>query len=412
MSTARPILVSNGAPTALQRIDLHANVAGGGYDERWLQDLIQACPEVLPTSEIEPGFGRLIGVATEVYCGHGYIDNLFVTADGGIALVETKLWRNPEARRAVVAQALDYASALAQMSYTEFERAALAGLFPTAAPKPTSLYEIVAQQADALDEPAFIDAVSINLRRGRMLVIAAGDGLRSETKVLAELLQSHAGARFTFALVAIELFRHGADEILAVPRTIAKTVLIERGVVRILDDRAVVDPPPPAVAPASGRSSASARVTMTEEMFMETMAARSPSLPAAIRTFLDRAADLGVRADWLASLNLKWDGGENGPVNLGYIRKDGSLATDATSWKAGIEKARRYQEDLAEITGGRLVQRSESMGPFLTAPDGRTSVKIEQLLPLHADAWLEAIHNLINRFQADDMAARTPGLSA
>ena len=179
-----------------------------------------------------------------------------------------------------------------------------------------------------------------------------------------------------------------------------------------MDDRAVVDPPPPAVAPASGRSSASARVTMTEEMFMETMAARSPSLPAAIRTFLDRAADLGVRADWLASLNLKWDGGENGPVNLGYIRKDGSLATDATSWKAGIEKARRYQEDLAEITGGRLVQRSESMGPFLTAPDGRTSVKIEQLLPLHADAWLEAIHNLINRLQADDMAARTPGLSA
>lgn len=402
MSSARPILVSNGAPAALQRIDLHAGAAGGGYDERWLQDLIQQCPEVLPTSEIEPGFGRLIGVATEVYCGHGYIDNLFVTADGGIALVETKLWRNPEARRAVVAQALDYASALARMTYTEFERAALAGLFPTAAPKPTSLYGIVAQQADALDEPAFIDAVSINLRRGRMLVIAAGDGLRSETEVLAELLQSHAGARFTFALVAIELFRHGSDGILAVPKTIAKTVLIERGVVRIMDDRAVVEPPAPPVAPATGRSSAAARVTMTEELFMESMAARSPALPTAIRTFLDRAADIGVHAHWLASLNLKWGGGESGPVNLGYIRKDGSFATDAASWKVGVEKARSYQEDLAAITGGRLVQRTEAMGPFLTAADGRTSVKVEQLLPAHGDAWLEAMRTFINRLQADD----------
>ena len=141
---------------------------------------------------------------------------------------------------------------------------------------------------------------------------------------------------------------------------------------------------------------------MTEELFMESMAARSPALPTAIRTFLDRAADIGVHADWLASLNLKWGGGESGPVNLGYIRKDGSFATDAASWKVGVEKARSYQEDLAAITGGRLVQRTEAMGPFLTAADGRTSVKVEQLLPAHGDAWLEAMRTFINRLQADD----------
>jgi len=83
----------------------------GEYNEAWLQGLIHAHPEILPVSQIEPGFAALIPAAREVACGHGYIDNLFVTPAGDIVLVETKLWRNGEARREVIAQALDYVSA-------------------------------------------------------------------------------------------------------------------------------------------------------------------------------------------------------------------------------------------------------------------------------------------------------------
>ena len=45
------------------------------------------------------------------------LDNLIMTNRGQLALVEVKLWRNPEARRKVVAQALDYAAAVFAMTF-------------------------------------------------------------------------------------------------------------------------------------------------------------------------------------------------------------------------------------------------------------------------------------------------------
>jgi hypothetical protein len=102
------VLGTTGTCPALERILLGA----GQYDEAWLQQLIFDHPALLPVVDIEPGFGELVAVAREVPCGHGYIDNLYVTRAGEIVLVETKLWRNVQARREVVAQALDYVAAL------------------------------------------------------------------------------------------------------------------------------------------------------------------------------------------------------------------------------------------------------------------------------------------------------------
>lgn len=400
MTTSLPVRFHNGTARVLSRIALQTSSTSTDsdwtYSERWLQELIQECPEVLPTFELEPGFGRLIPIALEVPCGHGFIDNLFVTAEGGIAIVETKLWRNPEARRSVVAQTLDYASALSRMTYPELEKAALQGVFPGGSPTPPSIYSVVRGHADALSEEAFIDAVASNLKRGRMLVIAAGDGIRSEAETLAGLLQSHAGARFTFALVAIELFRDELGGVLAVPRTIAKTALIERGVVRVIGDNIAVED-----APQASSRSAPARTTMTEEMFMEEIAKRDPALPSHLGDFLVRARELGVEPDWKASLNLKWRGWADGPeVNLGYIRKDGGLSTDATTWRTGAELSREYQETLAQLSGGRvMIGKSETIGPYLAASDGKSTVKIDTLIPSHSQAWLDAISRLIDKLR-------------
>lgn len=391
---ALPILIRNNVPRPLRKLALATKSAANpdGYDEKWLQDIIQAYPEVLPTADLEPGFGRLIPIATEVPCGHGYIDNLFVTAQGGIAIVETKLWRNLEARRLVVAQSLDYAAALSRMGYEAFERAALSGVLGRS--KPPSLHALISDQAEALDEPSFIQAVSQHLKRGRMLVIAAGDGVRAEAEALADLLQSHAGARFTFALIAIELFKADDGAILAVPRTVAKTQLIERGVVSILDERVSVTPSPQTQATGSAP-----RSSLTKDQFLEAMGARNASLPAAIDAFLLRLKNIGVEPEWLASLNLKWPGGSDGPVNLGYVRKDGAVATDMTSYKLGA-RALEYQETLADLVGGRVVQRSETSFPFVAAADGRSSIKVEQLLPAHTDSWVAAMERLILKVQA------------
>ena len=83
-------------------------------------------------------------------------------------------------------------------------------------------------------ESEFVDAVTNNLRRGRIVVLVVGDGIRKETERPVEGLQSHAGFHFTFALVELGVYRvPGGDGLLVVPNALAQTQLIDRGVVRL-----------------------------------------------------------------------------------------------------------------------------------------------------------------------------------
>jgi hypothetical protein len=396
MARTAAIVIEGDNASALKRVTLLTSQAGGGYDEAWLQALIQKHPELLPIDDIEPGFGRLIPVAREVACGHGYIDNLFITADGGIAIVETKLWRNPESRRLVVAQTLDYAAALSRMTYSEFAAAALGGIVEAGRARPTSLYSLVSDDPDALSEDEFIDALAANLRRGRLLAIAAGDGIRSESETLADLLQSHAGSRFTFALVAIELFSF-EGRIVAVPRQVAKTTMIERGVVSIKDGVVQIDPPVATDAIAPPRKN---RGTLTEDIFMDAMARLDPKLPDHLRAFMARASELGVEPYWQGALNLKWAGWPGGLVNMGAISKEGALWTDPITWKVGGERALPYNAELAAGFGGRV--KDVGKGPYLMAIDGKP-MRIQTIIPVHTDAWLGAMSNFIDRLKLEAM---------
>lgn len=232
-----------------------------------------------------------------------------------------------------------------------------------------------------------------------MLVIAAGDGIRTEAEALAELLQSHAGARFTFALVAIELFRAAEGDILAVPRTIAKTVFIERGVVKVEDGRISIEAAPSRPAKAAG--SAAPRVSMTEELFLETLGQKLPNMPQALAQFIDRVESIPVRPDWLASLNFKWYG-DSAIVNLGYVRKDGTVATDATFYTAkGSAAARRYLEALAALSGGKVFEKSDVVGPYVIAADGKSSIRVSQLLPDKSEDWAALMAQFVRELESE-----------
>ena len=52
----------------------------------------------------------------------GLLDILMVTPNGKLVIIETKLWRNPEARRKVIAQILDYAKELSRWNYEDLQR--------------------------------------------------------------------------------------------------------------------------------------------------------------------------------------------------------------------------------------------------------------------------------------------------
>ena len=155
------------------------------FDEIWLQQLLHRRPEVFPIEQIEPGFGELIPVCRELSVTFGAgrsgaLDNLYVTASGGLVLIEAKLWRNPEARRSVVAQAMEYAAAIFRMTYQEFEAAAIRSRGADDTPA-NSLVGLVANHAEHFDEAQFIDAITRNLRRGRAVIAVVGDGIREDT---------------------------------------------------------------------------------------------------------------------------------------------------------------------------------------------------------------------------------------
>lgn len=378
-----PVLVGQqGDRLQLERIQL----GKGMHNENWLQELIHDQPSILPVAEIEPGFGEVFALAREVPCGQGTIDNLYLTPSGDIVLVETKLWHNSQMRREVVAQALDYVSALTAMSYEQFEQATARGL---GAGK--QLYALVADHPEALTEPDFIDAVSNNLRRGRMLVMVVGDGIRTETEALAGLLQSHAGAHFTFALVEIATWLSADGGILAIPDILTRTVMIERGIVRVEGTGVAIEPV---------RTETSQRAhSISMGDFLERMSQRNRSLPASINALLDALEPLGVYPELKASLNLKVDVPDlDRPANFGYIDKHGKFWTSTASWNLPERVWRPYYETVASLIGGHIIDEPNN---HFVAITGRSAPRIEDLLPRHTDALVAAIGEAVRKLRAD-----------
>lgn len=89
--------------------------------ETALQEAIKRNPEVIPVADLE--LGEVVVVGRETSLPAGAIDLLLVDSKGQIVIVETKLSRNPELRRQVTAQVLDYGASLWRTASTlrEFE---------------------------------------------------------------------------------------------------------------------------------------------------------------------------------------------------------------------------------------------------------------------------------------------------
>jgi hypothetical protein len=378
-SYARPVLVSTTGARSLEMLPLDAKK----YSESWLQTLIHKHPDCMPVAEIEPGFGELVSVGMEISTKHGPIDNLLMTPDGDIVLVEVKLWRNPEARREVVSQALDYASCLFAWDYEELEQAVLNAGFGDGA-KPARLYDLFAEK-DGKDEAAFVDAVNRNLSKGRVLILVVGDGIRTEAHKLASVLQSHAGAHFTFALVELSVFQvDDQSGVMVCPRVLTQTEMIQRGVVEIHDRRTIVLPPEKIFATSAKQPTE----TITAEQFYDAMAALRPDVPGRLKSFIASLESLGVEAEFQRALTLRFYPPDGSPINLGTIHRDGQIWTDAVNIRPPAELSHRYIEDLAQAFGMNVEKK---------ALNGAWHVRTLKRLPKiweiadKFDAWLAAV---------------------
>lgn len=207
--------------------------------EAEIQALVHLHPETLPIAEIDPMFIGAVAVCREMQLGKaGRLDNFLVTPSGLPVLVECKLWRNPEARREVVGQILDYAKVLSRWSFSDLQRE----VSRRTGKGPNALLDLVRTSNPTVDDVGFIDAITFNLRRGRFLLLVLGDGVREDVEAIAAYLQAHAGLHFTFGLVEFPIYRLPGGERLVAPRVLARTTSITRNVVLMPEGYTVQDP--------------------------------------------------------------------------------------------------------------------------------------------------------------------------
>lgn len=202
--------------------------AAGDFNEHWLRDRLFAHPEALPLAGIDASYADSVPICRELRTTAGPIDALFANKHGLLTVLECKLWRNPEARREVVGQVLDYARALAGLSYEDLSIRVNAALRSEG----NRLFNLVRERHPELTEHTWVDQVSRNLAQGRFLLLVAGDGIREGVVAITEQLQRGVGLRFHFGLVEVAVFVKGGLTILQ-PRLLARTFTVERSVVRV-----------------------------------------------------------------------------------------------------------------------------------------------------------------------------------
>jgi hypothetical protein len=315
---------------------------------------------------------------------------LYITESGDVVIAECKLWRNPQARREVVAQVIDYAHGMSAWTYQDLVDAVQKSSVIDREKPPATLYELIGEAA-GIDEAGFVDAVSRNLRLGRMLLLIVGDGIRKGVESLSAFLQLHAGFHFTLSIVEMPAFRLPQSGLIVQPRVLARTVNIERGIVRVADGhRAIVESLQERGADDTGR-----RTTISQDRLLEILEEVEPGLPSAIHSFVDRAADLGVALEAAPkSLQLRWRGPGDQIVPVGGISERGKLLTDNVSWGGHVvgrvDLAHEYLDKIAALIGGE-VRKTAHPGQWYVALKGTKQVPNAMVLLICQDEWLALI---------------------
>lgn len=229
--TAPLIVRTDGTSTALVRVALSGSESEKAYSEDWLQDLLYRHPQALPVAEIDDSFSGLVPVCREMDTPVGPVDVVYVTRSGRPVIVEAKLWRNPESRRKVIGQILDYAKELSRWNYETFDAAVRRARRRDEGDRPQGLLELMGYAADSPEAARFFDALSQNLKRGELLLLIVGDGIREGVGAITDFLEGHASLHFTFGLVEMAIYRMPDGGQLVQPRVLAQSTIVRRIVV-------------------------------------------------------------------------------------------------------------------------------------------------------------------------------------
>jgi hypothetical protein len=188
-------------------------VPAGFPDEAALHGLVEDAPELLPLS----GAARLTVIGREVPIGPWYADLVAIEPDGRVAIIEVKLAKNNEARRAVVAQVLSYAAFLRGTGRESFEHD-LVGPYLHAKGWPSLAEAVRATTQDAsFDADALASGIDRSLELGAFRLVLVLDDAPPELVRLVGYLEL-IGEHLVIDLITVTSYDVGDRQILVPQR--------------------------------------------------------------------------------------------------------------------------------------------------------------------------------------------------
>jgi hypothetical protein len=193
-----------------------------GYaTEEELQTFLRDHAELIPVDEIELGTPPLLCIGWEVSVASGSEDLLYVDETGLLTIVETKLRKNPEARREVVGQVLEYGAQASAWSPNDIE--AKAQKFLSSAQCPQEYRGLTLERAlrhflERTGSPAregfsyenFLNLASGNLERGHVRLVIAIDEPPDPLLRIVEFVNRFS-ERFEMYLIQLKRFHDKAS---------------------------------------------------------------------------------------------------------------------------------------------------------------------------------------------------------
>lgn len=207
--------------------------AGSDFSEKWLQNVVYQNIELL--NVCDPNFDKIkiIPLCREFSLNDSrrnvFLDILAVTETGKLVLVECKLWKNPQSRREVIAQIIEYASLMKNLSYSDLT-AYLKKYINSKSSDPIQFR--FTEMNITFNEIDLVDRISKSLKSADFHLIIAGDGIRSDILGIAETLNRGASLSGNLSLLELPIYRSSSGNLLITPRlpfnteTIKKTIFV------------------------------------------------------------------------------------------------------------------------------------------------------------------------------------------
>ncbi len=190
--------------------------------EEALQVFFEKYPQIIPGKQIDPGSDdppRFVLLRREMPVGNWSLDHLYVDQKGILTLVETKLFQNPESRREVIGQIIEYAANA--VDYWAAGRARQSSVeFWSKQNK--DLDDVIRQEfGEDLDIDALWNNIEENLKDGLIRILIATDELRPEVRRMIEYLNKEMQ---NAQVLGLEIKFYGEEESLVlVPRLVGQT---------------------------------------------------------------------------------------------------------------------------------------------------------------------------------------------